>query len=96
MEWLRRYTQALLEEREYIVDLLSRESGKPYAEACYDFDWGISSLRYFAEEIRRVTGTTYSDNAGQRGEFYHLVDQRPLGVSSGPPWPGTIPWAMRP
>lgn len=83
VEWLRRYTQALLEEREYIVDLLSRESGKPYAEACYDFDWGISSLRYFAEEIRRVTGTTYSDNAGQRGEFYHLVDQRPLGVVVG-------------
>lgn len=57
--------------------------GKPYAEACYDFDWGISSLRYFAEEIRRVTGTTYSDNGGRRGEFYHLVDQRPLGVVVG-------------
>ena len=83
VEWLRRYTQALLEEREYIVDVVSRESGKPYAEACYDFDWGISSLRFFAEEIRRVTGTTYSDNAGQRGGFYHLVDQRPLGVVVG-------------
>ena len=83
VEWLRKYTEALLKEREYIVDLLSRESGKPYAEACYDFDWGISSLRYFAEEIRRVTGTTYSDNGGRRGEFYHLVDQRPLGVVVG-------------
>lgn len=83
VEWLRKYTEAILEEREYIVDLLSQETGKPYAEACYDFDWGISSLRYFAEEIRRVTGTTYSDNAGQRGDFYHLVDQRPLGVVVG-------------
>lgn len=36
--WLRKYTQALLEEKEYIVDLLSQETGKPYAEACYDFD----------------------------------------------------------
>ena len=83
VNWLRKYTEAILEEREYIVDLLSRETGKPYAEACYDFDWGISSLRYFAEEIRRVTGTTYSDNAGRRGDFYHLVEQRPLGVVVG-------------
>ena len=83
MEWLRKYTKELLSEREYIVDLLSQESGKPYAEACYDFDWGISSLRFFAEEIRRVTGTTFSDNAGRRGNFYHLVDRRPLGVVVG-------------
>ena len=81
--WLRKYIQALLDEKEYIVDLLSQETGKPYAEACYDFDWGISSLNYFAEEIRRVTGTTYSDNGGRRGDFYHLVDQRPLGVVVG-------------
>ena len=81
--WLRKYTDALLAEREYIVDLLSKETGKPYAEACYDFDWGISSLRFFAEEIRRVTGTTFSDNAGSRGNFYHLVDRRPLGVVVG-------------
>ena len=59
--WLRKYTQALLEEKEYIVDLLSQETGKPYAEACYDFDWGISSLTFFAEEIRRITGTTFAD-----------------------------------
>lgn len=83
VEWLRKYTKELLSEREYIVDLLSQESGKPYAEACYDFDWGISSLRFFAEEIRRVTGTTFSDNAGRRGNFYHLVDRRPLGVVVG-------------
>lgn len=57
--------------------------GKPYAKACYDFDWSISNLNYFAEEIRRVTGTTYSDNSGQRGEFYHLMGQRPLGVVVG-------------
>ncbi|MGI6669003.1 MAG: aldehyde dehydrogenase family protein [Acetivibrionales bacterium] len=83
VNWLRKYTDAILNEREYIVDLLSAETGKPYAEACYDFDWGISSLRYFAEEIRRVTGTTYSDNSGKRGQFYHLVDKRPLGVVVG-------------
>ncbi len=81
--WLRKYTAAILEEKAYIVDLLSQETGKPYAEAAYDFDWGISSLNYFAEEIRRVSGTTYSDNGGQRGSFYHLVDQRPLGVVVG-------------
>ena len=33
VEWLRKYTKELLSEREYIVDLLSQESGKPYAEA---------------------------------------------------------------
>lgn len=81
--WLRKYTQAILEEKEHIVDLLSQETGKPYAEACYDFDWGISSLTFFAEEIRRVTGTTYSDYGGRRGDFYHLVDRRPLGVVVG-------------
>lgn len=81
--WLRKYTQALLEEKEYIVDLLSQETGKPYAEACYDFDWGISSLTFFAEEIRRITGTTFADYGARRGEFYHLVDQRPLGVVVG-------------
>jgi len=83
VDWLRQYTQAILAEKEHIVDLLSRETGKPYAEACFDFDWGISSLNFFAEEIRRVTGTTFSDNSGRRGDFYHLVDQRPLGVVVG-------------
>lgn len=80
VNWLRKYTDAILQEKGYIVNLLSLESGKPYAEACYDFDWGISSLRFFAEEIRRVTGTTFSDNSNECGEFYHVVDKRPLGV----------------
>lgn len=83
VNWLRRYTEAILAEREYIADLLSLETGKPFAEACFDFDWGISSLRYFAEEIRRVTGTTYSDNACERSEWFHLVGKRPLGVVVG-------------
>ena len=83
VDWLRKYTQAILAEKEYIVDLLSRETGKPYAEACFDFDWGISSLTFFAEEIRRITGTTFSDYSTRRGEFYHLVDRRPLGVVVG-------------
>lgn len=83
VNWLRTYTDAILKEKEYIVDLLSAESGKPYAEACFDFDWGIQSLQFFAEEIRRVTGTTFQDNGLPRGEFYHFVEKRPLGVVVG-------------
>jgi succinate-semialdehyde dehydrogenase/glutarate-semialdehyde dehydrogenase len=83
VKWLRKYTDAILAERENIVDLLSIETGKPYQEACFDFDWGIQSLRFFAEEVRRITGTTFSDNATKRGETYHLVDRRPLGVVVG-------------
>lgn len=83
VNWLRKYTNAIIEEKEHIVELLSHETGKPYAEACFDFDWGISSLTFFAEEIRRVTGTTYTDYGNQRGGYYHLVDRRPLGVVVG-------------
>lgn len=83
VNWLRKYINAIIEEKEHIVELLFRETGKPYAEACFDFDWGISSLNFFAEEIRRVTGTTYTDYGNRRGGYYHLVDRRPLGVVVG-------------
>lgn len=80
VNWLRLYLDALLEEREYLVELLSAETGKPYRAACGDFDWGIEILRFFAEEVRRVSGVSVQDYATKRGDTYHIVEKRPLGV----------------
>lgn len=38
VNWLRKYIDAIMVEKETIVDILSAETGKPYAEAVYDFD----------------------------------------------------------
>ena len=51
--WLHKFRDALLAEKDFICDLLSRETGKPFRVAVEDFDWCTDCLQFYAEEVRR-------------------------------------------
>lgn len=83
IDWMLKLREACLAERETLVELVSRESGRMYALACGDFDWCMTSFQYYAEEVKRVYGTSFPNAAGTYGSGYHIVERRPMGVSVG-------------
>ena len=83
IDWMLKLREACLAERETLVELVSRESGRTYALACGDFDWCMTSFQYYAEEVKRVYGTSFPNAAGTYGSGYHIVERRPMGVSVG-------------
>ena len=83
IDWMLKLREACLAERETLVELVSRESGRTYALACGDFDWCMPSFQYYAEEVKRVYGTSFPNAAGTYGSGYHIVERRPMGVSVG-------------
>ncbi len=50
--------RAMLDNREALAELMTREQGKPIAEARGEVEYAASFLRWFAEEARRTTGAT--------------------------------------
>ena len=50
--------QGMQDNREALARLMSREQGKPIAEARGEVDYAASFLRWFAEEARRTCGAT--------------------------------------
>lgn len=83
IDWMLKLREACLAERETLVELVSRESGRTYALACGDFDWCMTSFQYYAEEVKRIYGTSFPNAAGTYGSGYHIVERRPMGVSVG-------------
>lgn len=83
ISWMLKLREACQAEREKIVDLISAESGRPYAAACGDFDWCMISFQYYAEEARRIYGTTFNNHSTPYGSVYHIVERRPIGVVVG-------------
>ncbi|MEM5769563.1 MAG: aldehyde dehydrogenase family protein, partial [Bacillota bacterium] len=83
IEWLLKLGDAIQAERETIAELLSAESGKPYDTAMEDLGMFDRYLKYFAEEGKRVDGTTVYTPGKSYGELYHAVEHRPLGVVVG-------------
>ncbi|TCL44201.1 aldehyde dehydrogenase family protein [Harryflintia acetispora] len=81
--WLHKFRNALLAEKDFICDLLSRETGKPFRVAVEDFDWCTDCLQFYAEEVRRVYGTSLPCYNRPYGNTYHIVEKRPLGVIVG-------------
>ncbi len=75
---------ALLQEKAALGELLTREQGKPRAEAEGEIAGGAAFFRWFAEEARRVYGDTIpSPWAGKRV----LVTKEPVGVVGAiTPW----------
>ena len=65
------------------MELVSRESGRTYALACGDVDWCMTSFQYYAEEVKRIYGTSFPNATGTYGSGYHIVERRPMGVSVG-------------
>lgn len=80
IQWLDRFIDAVMEEKEEIAELLAAETGKPYKTAMEDLYGFEDYARYFVHEGKRMDGTTvYSPNKAY-GELYHMVERRPLGV----------------
>ncbi len=76
--------EALLSEKKALGELLTREQGKPRAEAEGEIAGGAAFFRWFAEEARRVYGDTIPTPwAGKRV----LVTKEPVGVVGAiTPW----------
>lgn len=83
IEWLLKLKNACWEQRDKLIDLVMRESGRPYAAAKADFDWCMTSFAYYAEEVKRIYGTSFPAVSSQYGCQYHIVERRALGVVVG-------------
>lgn len=83
VNWILKLRDACMEERDVFIDLVSKESGRLYAAACADVDWFFTSFAYYTDEIKRMTGTTFSGLSSAPGAAYHIVEHQPLGVTVG-------------
>lgn len=83
IDYLNKFIDAVLEDRERLSEVLCAESGKPYATAeedIYGFDF---YGRFFAEEGKYLEGTTMTTPTKKLGELYHIIERRSLGVVVG-------------
>lgn len=75
----------LIEARvEAIADTLTREQGKPIPDAKKEILFGVTVIRYYAEEGRRLGG---SIRPASRSDIRSLVTTAPVGVVGG-----IVPW----
>ena len=81
--WLMKLKAACTAERDKLIDLVSFESGRPYAAACGDVDWLLISLSYYAEEAKRIDGEVLPTQYVGGKENYHIVTRKPIGVTVG-------------
>lgn len=81
---LRRLFDLMLEHQDALGDLLSREQGKPLAEARGEIAYGASFIEWFAEEGKRAYGEVIPPHAADR----RIVTLRqPVGVVAAiTPW----------
>jgi succinate-semialdehyde dehydrogenase/glutarate-semialdehyde dehydrogenase len=87
---LRRFQELVLENESDLAMLITREQGKPLAEARGEVAYAAGFLEWFAEEARRVYGETIP---GHRPDARILVVREPIGVGAGiTPW--NFPAAM--
>ncbi len=75
-----KYAEVLESQRERLIDLLIKETGKPRDNAEYDFGMLTTCLRFFVEEAERLDQPVLHDPDGR---FLHYVQRQPLGVVVG-------------
>ena len=80
--WLYKLKEACIAERDTLIDLVSAESGRPYAAACGDVDWLLISLSYYAEAKRMDGEVLPSLNVGGKNN-YQIITKQPVGVTVG-------------
>ncbi|AOM81853.1 Succinate-semialdehyde dehydrogenase [NADP+] [Salisediminibacterium beveridgei] len=87
---LMRWHDLLVENQEEIAEILTKEMGKPFAEAKGEILYSASFIKWFAEEARRIYGRIVpSAQENSRA----LVMKQPIGVvASITPW--NFPAAM--
>jgi len=81
--WLYKFKAACVEERDTLIELVSKESGRPYPAACGDVDWLLTSLSYYAEEAKRIEGVVLPSLAVGANANYHMITKEPIGVTVG-------------
>ena len=81
--WLYKLKEACMAERDTLIELVSAESGRPYAAACGDVDWLLISLSYYAEEAKRMNGEVLPSLMVGGNINYQTVTLQPVGVTVG-------------
>jgi succinate-semialdehyde dehydrogenase/glutarate-semialdehyde dehydrogenase len=87
---LMRWHEEIVKARDDITQLMTIECGKPLAESRNEFDSGVESITWFAEEAKRVCGDVIETPAEDK-QF--LVLKQPLGVV-GHITPWNFPFSM--
>jgi succinate-semialdehyde dehydrogenase/glutarate-semialdehyde dehydrogenase len=83
-QYLRRWHDLVLANKEALAQILTFEQGKPLAEARGEIAYGATFIEWFAEEAKRVYGDTIpAPKAGSR----IIVQKQPVGVVAA-----IIPW----
>ena len=75
-----RYADLLDVNKDRIVSVLIKETGKPQDNAEYDFGMLTTCLRFFVEEFERLDQPVLHDPDGR---FLHYILRQPLGVTVG-------------
>lgn len=78
--WMLRLRDECLKERDKLIELVSKESGRTYPFACVDVDWWLTSLWYYAEEAKRINGEILTSPSA---DTRFLVVRQPIGVTVG-------------
>jgi succinate-semialdehyde dehydrogenase/glutarate-semialdehyde dehydrogenase len=81
---LRRWYELILEHADELALLLTKEQGKPLAEAKGEILYGAGFIEFFAEEAKRVYGETIPSH---KADARILVIKQPIGVVAAiTPW----------
>ena len=81
---LRRWYELIMQHQDALAELLTREQGKPLAEARGEIAYGAAYIEWYAEEAKRVYGETIP--AAAPGQTI-LIQKQPVGVCAAiTPW----------
>jgi succinate-semialdehyde dehydrogenase/glutarate-semialdehyde dehydrogenase len=81
---LRKLFDLMMQHRDALGELLSREQGKPLAEGKGEIDYGASFIEWFAEEAKRAYGDVIPANQADRRI---VMIKQPVGVVAAiTPW----------
>lgn len=79
-QYILKFASVLDENRNDIINLLIEETGKPLANAQYDFQMLPDCLRFFIEEAKRMEGNIIPDYSGSH---INMTIHKPIGVVVG-------------
>jgi len=83
-ECLYRAYELMLERKQSLAELMTREQGKPLKASLNEVQYGADFLRWYAEEAKRVYGESIPS---ARSDQRFLVQQQPVGVVAAiTPW----------
>lgn len=83
-----------MKDMDMLVELDSKESGKPYQNALNDFYSSYGVIGFYAEEAKRVFGTSVPDKGAADHAVYHIAVPN---WRRSPPvlWPRKYPTLVR-